>query len=334
MSINILKYEYNVLQDILKCTINILQGFRPYFTAMQQKIMGLCHLNASLCAFILFSLITTIRGACFTPDGSASTDLSCSSDASQPSICCRKGYSCTTSNFCIDSANIDPSTGLSASSIYIRGTCTDKTWGSPECGTHCLAGVPNGGELVVDCGGGTYCCTNSTGLGPVGAGCCRNDTIAKFDAGVPSVFAVAGEPGSSSLSAPSSTPTTPSPNESEGLSSSPTSISAATNSPNNGQADSKNNSNRVAIGVGVSLGLLLVAVTAGAIWWIRKLNRRINAVVSESREDALRMAELVSVEKWAEMAHEEGMRRVEMGQAKDIGVELGSTKYGKAVEMP
>jgi hypothetical protein len=88
----------------------------------------------------------------------------------------------------------------------------------------------------------------------------------------------------------------------------------------------------VAIGVGVTLGLLLVAVTAGAVWWIRKLNRKIGAVASESKEDVLRLSELSSFDKRMEFGNE-GMK-TEIGQGMERRVELDTFKYGRAVELP
>ncbi|KAF2733629.1 hypothetical protein EJ04DRAFT_513126 [Polyplosphaeria fusca] len=89
--------------------------------------------------FLTVLLGCTATALCYTPDGSLSNDLSCDPTANE-SICCEMGFSCTSSRFCLKEGHAN-SSGLAFDGVYIRGTCTDSSWASAECGGNCVKGI-------------------------------------------------------------------------------------------------------------------------------------------------------------------------------------------------
>lgn len=65
---------------------------------------------------------------CYYPNGDlAVPDSPCDSDADVSSCCGGSGTECMSNRLCQD-----------PNGRVIRGSCTDKTWTSPECGRYCL----------------------------------------------------------------------------------------------------------------------------------------------------------------------------------------------------
>jgi hypothetical protein len=87
---------------------------------------------------------------CFYPDGSqAQSDHACHL-TSEFSFCCAIGDNCLDNKLCVTKSD-DPQP-------YNRGSCTDKTWNSPECPRFCLDFSSDGGTWLVNCGDKGVCC--------------------------------------------------------------------------------------------------------------------------------------------------------------------------------
>jgi hypothetical protein len=87
---------------------------------------------------------------CFYPDGSqAQSDHACNLTA-EVSFCCAIGDNCLDNKLCVTKSD-DPQP-------YNRGSCTDKTWNSPECPRFCLDFSSDGGTWLVNCGDKGVCC--------------------------------------------------------------------------------------------------------------------------------------------------------------------------------
>lgn len=88
-------------------------------------------------SFFLLDIVSVSATLCYTPDGTLSSDQPCNLTASA-SVCCEQGFYCTSNGLC------QPANwwnGVNGNPLqFIRGTCTDKTWAAPECGSHCIVG--------------------------------------------------------------------------------------------------------------------------------------------------------------------------------------------------
>lgn len=89
-------------------------------------------------ALVLALLFEHTAALCYTPDGGISNDISCDATA-EASICCKRGYYCTASKLCLAEGHANQ-TGFAFDGVYVRGTCSDKSWQSPECGGNCVKG--------------------------------------------------------------------------------------------------------------------------------------------------------------------------------------------------
>jgi hypothetical protein len=78
---------------------------------------------------------------CYYPDGStAQSDFACNLTA-EHSFCCAVGYNCLENKICV----------AVGESTWNRGSCTDKSWNSPECPRFCMDFRQNGGSFIVNC---------------------------------------------------------------------------------------------------------------------------------------------------------------------------------------
>ncbi|KAJ9315226.1 hypothetical protein DTO271D3_4393 [Paecilomyces variotii] len=244
-----------------------------------------------LSSFILD--ITTFVSAtlCYTPDGTLTSDQPCNLTA-PASVCCEQGFYCTSNRLC------QPANwwnGVNGNPLqFIRGTCTDKTWASPECGSHCIIESVTGGEWVMECGTHVdkWCCSADN--------CCSNSSYEQFALGLPSVTATAGVYGTSTAS-PISLPTTMTNSSmnatatanstrpevtakatSSGFITHPSEIPSASSSSSSGSSKTT----AVGIGFGVGVGSAAVAGIAGAI--IFCLRRKKRQAVEEQIQDLSR----------------------------------------------
>ena len=79
-----------------------------------------------LTILLLFEVVNCTL--CYYPDGTLATlDSPCFPDA-DVSFCCGNGTACLADQLCYNDG-------------YIRGSCTDKTWNSPECPQFCGQGT-------------------------------------------------------------------------------------------------------------------------------------------------------------------------------------------------
>ncbi|EFW21525.1 predicted protein [Coccidioides posadasii str. Silveira] len=206
---------------------------------------------------------------CYTPDGTLSNDRPCSADGGE-SACCQPGFLCTSNKLC------QPAhwhRGVGGNTLkFIRGTCTDKTWKSPECQGHCVKENPGGGEYVMRCGetSSRYCCSAED--------CCQRQESQKIDLGEPNTIATAGVfPSTSTTSATTSTPSPSSAQDSTPSSPQGGAPSASGDSdpePKNGSSSAL----RIGVGVGVAAGAVAVLSALGLWWCIVKNRRRGRAV--------------------------------------------------------
>lgn len=69
---------------------------------------------------------------CYFPDGSVSLGFTpCHSASTGASACCAEMDVCLDNKLCLSQSGQQDLT---------RGSCTDKTWGSPECSQYCSDG--------------------------------------------------------------------------------------------------------------------------------------------------------------------------------------------------
>ncbi|KAF2117239.1 hypothetical protein BDV96DRAFT_21947 [Lophiotrema nucula] len=207
---------------------------------------------------------------CYNPDRSTTDNVPCNIDAGN-STCCAKGASCLSNNLCLD-PTFRGQDGLSINNKYYRGACTDKTWNSTACAPICKTKLPGFGEGVVYCGSGEYCCQEDA------SNCCDSNSAKKFNLGEPKIFNIAGnQVVGTAVSVPSATSSGSRTSSSTSSSSpSPTNDSGAssTTSDQDPPNNSKGKTLALSLGIGLSLGILLIAITIGAFWWIKRLQRR------------------------------------------------------------
>ncbi|KAF2115429.1 hypothetical protein BDV96DRAFT_78402 [Lophiotrema nucula] len=105
---------------------------------------------------------------CYYPDGSLSSDLPCD-PATANTMCCELGSYCTNTNLCIKRGHLNGTGDVPSDNLYLRGSCTDRRWTSPECFEYCRHDNPQGSENVLYCGNGIFSCAahrlNSTSCG-------------------------------------------------------------------------------------------------------------------------------------------------------------------------
>ena len=96
------------------------------------------HLNMLPCLiFLAFARLAHCQ-SCYYPDGSiAVNDTPCSSATG--TVCCGPGFACLENRVCqvtTEAQEADPD--LNKNILYIRGSCSDQTWASPDCPSFCL----------------------------------------------------------------------------------------------------------------------------------------------------------------------------------------------------
>ncbi|KAL2130337.1 hypothetical protein VTI74DRAFT_6588 [Chaetomium olivicolor] len=196
---------------------------------------------------------------CFFPNGQqAANDFPCDPNAAD-SPCCggSVGGVCLTNKLC-----------RSPDGNTIRGSCTDKSWNSPECPQYCL-GANTGGTDLISCANVTntdtsFCCDHHRPF-------CCDEGVARFDVfpSKPEVLArwdakvtqyVAVQRTSSSASSQAST---------TGIASSVSTTSgpSATSTPTSGasaqsQSASPTLSTAAKAGIGAGAGVLAIALAA------------------------------------------------------------------------
>lgn len=116
--------------------------------------------------FLYFLPICLAASKCYYPNGVEANDFPCDPDADE-SVCCSGGLGtvCLSNKLCIG-----------ADGNTLRGSCTDKSWASPECAMFCL-GADKGGTDLISCSNVTgsdtsFCCDHNSG--------CCNSGVGRF----------------------------------------------------------------------------------------------------------------------------------------------------------
>ncbi|KAK2797824.1 hypothetical protein FQN50_009068 [Emmonsiellopsis sp. PD_5] len=225
-----------------------------------------------LSLFILRAIDPASATICYTPDGSISNDMPCN-PAAEVSVCCEDTFVCTENKLC---QPMDWYNGTDGDPLQlIRGTCTDKTWESPECPGRCIAESPGGGEWVMRCGSGSeeYCCSD--------ASCCKNGGK-RYNLGNSSMSAIAGQQvlTTTQSSRPTSTSTSMSITTSTLTDPTPTALETDGTSPG---ASTNSHSKTIAIGVGVGAGCGVVILGCLLFLFWRKRKRGRDAAAQAAR---------------------------------------------------
>lgn len=114
-----------------------------------------------------YLLIIAVNGGCYFPNGRLVEDTPCNAGAG--AACCGIGYACLSNGLCQLTA-VRASDAGDDWATFVRGSCTDRSWSSPNCPKECMKAsngdVLGGGNDVAKCevGGGNryYCLNNQT----------------------------------------------------------------------------------------------------------------------------------------------------------------------------
>ncbi|KAF6804747.1 hypothetical protein CSOJ01_09967 [Colletotrichum sojae] len=225
-------------------------------------------------ALCLLSALPGALAICYFPDGSVAADTPCQ-DGTDASVCCGSGYACLANGMC-------KATGKelqkSDATIFVRGSCTDKTWRSSKCPLFCIDQNNGGGAGVMKCQNTLedpfYC----AGLDPSQVDCSAKKGILFFQQSA-TAYTTIGIEATSTAATTTSEPTT-----SATTSTTSSSATSPEDIPNPLPNDQTSNSATVGIAVGVTLGVVLLG-TLGVIafFLIRKWKRE--ATVNELRQD-------------------------------------------------
>lgn len=112
----------------------------------------------------VISFASLATALCYFPDGKSvpRQDTPCRSNGF--ATFCGQGYACLSNNLCMLTEHV--ADAIPGQSKYVRGSCTDQTWNSPNCPNFCI--VPangdnfSGGMGVTKCEGtqDRYYCMN------------------------------------------------------------------------------------------------------------------------------------------------------------------------------
>ncbi|KAK6536682.1 hypothetical protein TWF281_000903 [Arthrobotrys megalospora] len=120
-------------------------------------------LRLSLFLVVLIQIATKSLCACYYPNGDlAPDDIACSLSQGH-SACCGADSICFANGLCFDVVSVN----------IARGSCTDQSWGSPQCPQICSDKNdpderPGGGLPIFRCYDGSWCC------GAVDFSCCTD----------------------------------------------------------------------------------------------------------------------------------------------------------------
>lgn len=87
--------------------------------------------------FILFCLSLTVKAICYFPDGVTVPRLDTPCHSTGESTCCASGYACLSNNLCMLTEHVEGDTD--SISTFVRGSCTDRSWNSPNCPSFCVS---------------------------------------------------------------------------------------------------------------------------------------------------------------------------------------------------
>jgi len=204
--------------------------------------------------------------SCYYPDGTfAEFDSPCFPDQAE-SICCGQGHTCMSNNLCRW-----PDSQMPYPIAYIRGSCTDSSWNSTECGDVCKTVFPSEWDPIVACPGAEFCCELDSN-NP--SSCCNLTNTTSHPLYTLAAASTVTVIGSSSTTSPSVSvsPTTITATALGG-GGSQTSLAPTPTNPNNNNGNSSGGSNagtKIGIGVGVGGGVLLLLAGIALVFYLRK----------------------------------------------------------------
>ena len=95
-----------------------------------------------LLLLLVLLVLRMVEATCYFPDGETipRQDTPCHSEGE--STCCGAGYACLSNNLCMLTEHV--ANVASEQSTYVRGSCTDRDWRSPNCPNFCV--TPSDGD--------------------------------------------------------------------------------------------------------------------------------------------------------------------------------------------
>jgi hypothetical protein len=229
---------------------------------------------------------------CFYPDGStAQSDFACNLTA-EHSFCCAVGYNCLENKICVAVGESD----------WNRGSCTDKSWNSPECPRFCMDFRQNGGSFIVNCAEDAGVCCYDTLVFPEEnrVDCCSANLTEQNPVtmlpGEPTPFTlitsgastqtrILSSSSSSSTSATSTTSSSTTSTSTTPTSTTPSSTSSPTDGPSatpTPAASSSSSSLTTGAYVGIAIGIAAAVGILGAAILLFRKRRRSNRQQSQS----------------------------------------------------
>jgi hypothetical protein len=249
-------------------------------------------LSVVLTSYILSALADEGVPLCYYPDGgTAKGDYACNLTA-EHSFCCAVGYNCLDNKICVAVGNSD----------WNRGSCTDKTWNSPECPQFCKKFSSSGGSWVVNCAEDAgVCCYDTLAASP--DDCCSanltdQNPVSKLP-GEPTPFTLitsgastqtrilssSSSSSSSSITTTSATSATSSSITSTSSSTSTTTSTSSTSSPSatpTAAASSSESTLTTGAYVGIAIGIAAAIGILGAAIFLFRRRQRSNRQQSQS----------------------------------------------------
>jgi len=236
-----------------------------------------------LLLFVVHSSWAASSPTCYFPDGkNATKDTACKS--ATVSTCCQEGATCLDNGLCFDPFG-------SAVGGYIRGSCTDKTWASPDCPQYCTYGKPlhlltsAGAKLMIiiidNATASLYNSLSDAGVLSCGNSgyCCESDPLSKCDCQTgDGTFTISGDlKPFTTIASSGSTLSTSAKTTSSGTTKPTTATSASTtpsSSPTNTSPPTSNTALKVGLGVGLPLAAALVGVVGVLAYFLRRRQRQ------------------------------------------------------------
>ncbi|KIN05863.1 hypothetical protein OIDMADRAFT_49373 [Oidiodendron maius Zn] len=183
---------------------------------------------------------------------------------------------CTNTSLCIAGPTVVLNPG---DPEQFEGSCTDKTWNSPDCPSFCRSGglSNNAANGVLNCTGGDYCCTGS------GSDCCSTGNGTFFLGAFANVTTIGGSigPGFFTTTSSSTIPTTlpasttsAGPSTTTSASSTTTTTTTATTTPS---SHSSGLSPGASAGIGIGVAAVVIACAVGGYFFYRHMSKNRSA---------------------------------------------------------
>ncbi len=106
----------------------------PSSSSPRTTTVGFLYLVVAFCC--LFQVVSCEDAKCYSPSGDLQIhDVACNPSANA-SFCCGRGFTCLSNKVCMLSQDTSTGDVTRVGSTY-RASCTDQSWGSPECPSFC-----------------------------------------------------------------------------------------------------------------------------------------------------------------------------------------------------